>query len=196
MLRPLVLISTLLASPAVAQRDAVNAEGRWGPSASDAQFRAELSTEGDLVRLRIFPVAPEGDPDVAILDNPGIARSPTRRSDRAWLAFSGEGELFVNTLTINDGYTYSDRLTLAMVDGRVTVIRAEYFNAYPVDGQPVAEPFECGQDCYSCEADLLAGTSLAGGEAITLTPPAPKALDAAIWTPDSVYDLGFCPAPE
>jgi hypothetical protein len=195
MFRLLALSAALLTAPVMAQTDPIEVEGRWRTSDSDAQFRAVLSPYAEALRLQIFPVEPEGRPEAALLDNPAITGRPTLPGARAWLDVSENGTLLVHTVVVNDGYTYSDRLTLGLVDRQITVIRAEMFNIYPVNGQPVTEPFQCGQGCYSCDADLIAGTALAGGEAITLTPPPAKALDAALWTADSVYALGFCPAP-
>lgn len=196
MFRPLVLSAALVACPAIAENDPVDLTGRWGPSESDAQFRAVLSADAGFLRLRFFPVAPEGNEDEALLDNPAIALGSTEPDARAWLDLSETGGIFVNTVTVNDGYTYSERLTLDRVEGQISVIRAEMFNVYPIDGKPVADPFDCSEGCYSCKADLLAGTVLVGEEATTLAPPPTKALDAAVWTADSIYALGFCPAPD
>ena len=195
MLNRLATAMLLAATPIHAETDPQSVRGNWGDGADQAGYQAILTPEGDFLRLQVFAVAQDGTVDAQpLVDNPAILDRSSRPGARAWLAPSPDGTLAVNTVMINDSYTYSDRLTLALVEGQVTVIRQDMFNVYPVGGQPASDPFSCDGGCYACQADLRAGTVQDGLNTLPIPPLA--ALDAATWGPEQIYDLGFCPRPD
>lgn len=193
-----LLAALFLASPATAEEILGDVSGNWAAPANDGfHYRAMLTSDGEYLRLRIWqgPIAGEFGPEPQ-LDNPRIAYASGAANGRNWLEVSPNGALQVNSVLQLDGYLYSERLTLRMMDFQFTTMAYAFYNN-PVAADAVPDqPFQChGESCYSCEADLWNASAMAAGERVAVPRPDFEALNASLWTPESIYQLGFCPAP-
>ncbi len=188
----------LLASPACAETVLSEVTGNWAaPENNGFYYRAALSGEGSELRLKIWQgMSPEGLEGAPALDNRGIAYAGPAPGDRQWLEVTPSGALQLSSLTEVEGYLYAERLTLSMMDFQFTVMAYEFYNN-PFRSTPVpADPFQCfTADCYSCVANVWDGTATAAGAPVAVPQRDFEAINAALWTPDSIYRLGFCPAP-
>lgn len=175
--------------------------GNWAAPKNDGYFyRAVLTQEGEYLRLRIYQGMSadtiEAEPQ---FDNPKIAYAAASAGPggKDWLEVGAQGELYLSDLTVNEGYAYTERLMIRMMDNQFTAMAFEQTNNGPDSVATMPDhPVGCWTDsCYSCKADLWNVSAVAGGESITLSQPDFAALNASLWTPDRIYELGFCPAP-
>ncbi|MCU0829417.1 MAG: hypothetical protein MUE52_19030 [Tabrizicola sp.] len=199
---PALALSTLLLAGA-AQAETVLSEvtGNWaGSSNAGFFFRAVLSQEGDYLRLRIHQGMAadeiEAEPQ---FDNDRIAYAPGGGAGggNAWLEVGSTGALHLIGVSTTEGYAYSEALSIQFMDNQFTVMAYGMYNNGPDSVASMPEtPVGCwAEGCYSCEADLWNQTALAGGEMIAVPPHDSEAANASAWTPERVYELGYCPAP-
>lgn len=199
---------SLLSLPVLLAAGAVQAEtvlgdvtGNWAaPENNGFYYRAVLTEEGENLRLRIYQGmtadAIEAEPQ---FDNAAIAyASGSGAGDgKDWLEVGPKGELHLNSLTANDGYAYTERLTIQFMDNQFTVMAFEQHNNGSDSAATMPEdPVGCwtGQ-CYSCEADLWNHSAVAGGEQMSIPEHDFEALNASSWGPERIFELGYCPAP-
>ncbi len=195
LLPTLALIATAL--PALSQEVSDEATGNFAGPARDGYFySAEVYRNAEYLALRIW-TGTGGDPSgyTLVLDNPRFAYTPI--GGREWLEAMPEGPLVLMTSSVNDGYLYTTRTILTQIDTMIAVTRQDAYNNRLTAGAPLpGDTMRCfGEDCYSCEADVLNGAGLAGGVAIA-APVAYADLNAALWGPERTTDLGLCPAPD
>ncbi|WP_267633637.1 hypothetical protein [Frigidibacter sp. RF13] len=195
-----LLASLAGALPAAADTILSDVTGNWAaPQNNGFYYRAVLSQDGDYLRLRLYEgMAADGLPTEPTFDNPKIAYASTRPGAKDWLEVAPDGQLLLNGLTVNESHVYSDRLSIRHMDNQITVMGFATYNNGPdaVASMP-DDPFTCwGTNCYSCVADVWEGLSVVGGKPYTRIDAAFEAINAAIWTPDTIYELGLCPAPD
>ncbi|WP_284163554.1 hypothetical protein [Frigidibacter sp. SD6-1] len=188
------------ALPASAETVLSEVTGNWAAPANDGfYYRALLTHEGDYLRLRIFEgMSADALPAEPTFDSPRIAYASTLPEARDWLEVGPEGQLFLNSVAVNESHVYSERLWVHHMDNQVTVMGYETYNNGPdaVASMP-ANPFTCwGTHCYSCVADVWDGTSAIGDEPYAHISAPVEAINAATWTPETIYELGLCPAPD
>lgn len=201
MKRLLCLPALLIAGAAHAETVLSEVTGNWaGPAQNGFFYRAVLTQDEQYLRLRIYQGTSadriETEPQ---FDNAKIAYVSGGVGGRGkdWLEVGAQGQLNLLSAATNEGYAYSERLTIQMMDNQFTAMAYGLYNNGPesVASMP-ASPVGCWTaDCYSCEADLWNGTAVAGGEQIPVPAAGFEALNASDWTPERVYELGFCPAP-
>ncbi len=208
-----VMKAMLLSLPALLFAATVQAEvvlsevsGNWAAPQNDGfYYRAVLTQEGEHLRLRIYQGGGadsiESEPQ---FDNAriGYFDAAPSNDNRDWLEVGSKGELYLTSLTLREGYLYTERLTIQMMDNQFTAMGYLWSNDWskrdPNWEAPASSDMTgCTSDtCYSCEADLWNGKAVAGGEAISVPKADFEALNASLWTPERVYELGYCPGPD
>jgi hypothetical protein len=191
----------LAAAPAAAQNVLSEVTGNWAAPGTDGfYFRAVLTAEGDMTRLRIWQgMAPDDLGDDPQFDNPNIALLSGGRNAQDWLEFDeATGELRLLNLSETDGYHYVTELVIQYLDNQFTTKRYGFYNNYP-DGGDIApaDPASCWSDaCYSCEADIRGGKGIAGTQTYTIPQRPFEDLNASLWQPGREWEIGACPAPD
>ena len=192
----LSLPALLLVGSAEAETVVGEVTGNWAAPKNDGYYyRAILTDEGEFLRLRIYQGmsadAIESEPQ---FDNARISHGFGR--DR--LEVGPNGELYLSSLGITEGYAYSERLVIQMMDNQFTATAYEWYNNGPDSASSMPEdPFQCwGEACYSCKADLWNHTAVAGREAVAVPDHDFEALNASDWSPTRIFELGYCPAPD
>jgi hypothetical protein len=195
----LSLFAILLSSAARAETVISEVTGNWAAPQNDGfYYRAVLSEAGDTLRLRIFQGMTadtiEAEPQ---FDNAAISYASRAAGGKDWLEVGADGALHLIGVTPNDGYAYSEKLTIQFMDNQFTAMAYGMYNNGPGSVASMPEsPVGCwAEGCYSCEADLWNRTAIAGGEKMAVPEHDFEALNASSWTPDRVYQLGYCPAP-
>ena len=101
--------------------------GNWAAPKNDGYFyRAVLTQEGEYLRLRIYQGMSadtiEAEPQ---FDNPKIAYAAASAGPggKDWLEVGAQGELYLSDLTVNEGYAYTERLMIRMMDNQFTAMR-------------------------------------------------------------------------
>ncbi|HQY44955.1 MAG TPA: hypothetical protein PK450_12345 [Paracoccaceae bacterium] len=196
----LPLAFVLAATTAHAETVLSDVTGNWAAPENNGYFyRAVLTSDGDYLRLRIYEgMAADTLEAEPMFDNPKIAYATgSTPGGKDWLEVGPTGALLLNSVTVNEGYVYSDQLTLSHMDNMIAAMSYWHSNNGPDAAATVPDdPFTCwAEGCYSCAADLWNGTAVAGGDQITAGQGLYEELNASFWTPESIYDLGFCPAP-
>lgn len=197
-MRPLLIAALLAACPAAAQDVLSDVTGNWAaPENNGFYYRAVLTAEGDRLRLRIFQgMAPDAIESEPQFDNPAIAYRSPDPGGRDWLEVTETGALELKTVALVDGYLYSERTTIRMMDFQFTVMDYAAYNNALQSVPPPDDVWQCFTEaCYACEADVWTGTSVAGGEPQDVPEMDFEARNASYWTPERVFELGFCPAP-
>lgn len=199
---------TLLSLPLLLVSGAVQAEtvlsevtGNWAaPENNGFFYRAVLTQSGENLRLRIYQGMSadtiEAEPQ---FDNDKIAYASGSGAGGGndWLEVDANGALHLIGVTTVEGYAYSEKLTIQFMDNQFTAMAFGMYNNGPDSVASMPEnPVGCwtGQ-CYSCEADLWNQSAVAGGEKIQVPEHDFEALNASGWTPERIYELGYCPAP-
>jgi hypothetical protein len=195
----LTFVTLPLACAAQAETLLSDVTGNWAAPANNGFFyRAVLTREGDFLRLRIHEGMDAGAlPSEPAFDNPQIAYASALPGARDWLEVGPEGQLLLNSVAANEGYVYSERLRIHHMDDQITVMGYAAYNNGPDGAASVPDdPFTCwSASCYSCVSDVWDGMSAVDGQPFARITPPVEAINAATWTPDTIYELGLCPAP-